>query len=249
MAESAIEWTDCTWNPVAGCTIVSPGCTNCYAMRMAGRLQRMGLPKYEATTRTSGGRQVWTGRIRLDERSLELPLSWRRPKRIFVNSMSDLFHEDVPEGFIARVWSIMAAAPWHSFQVLTKRPERMLSVLARANLEKLPNVWLGTSVETAEFKPRVNTLQRVPAAVRFLSLEPLLGPLGRLNLRGIHWVIVGGESGPRARSIDEKWVDDIREQCEAMGVPFFFKQWGGTNKKRAGRLLKGRQWDQFPSVA
>ena len=141
---------------------------------------------------------MWTGRIRLDERSLELPLNWRRPKRIFVNSMSDLFHEDVPEAFIARVWNIMATAPWHSFQVLTKRPERMLSVLASANLEKLPNVWLGTSVETAEFEPRIATLQRVPAAVRFLSLEPLLGPLGRLDLRGIHWVIVGGEFWPQS---------------------------------------------------
>ncbi len=248
MAESSIEWTDCTWNPVAGCTIVSPGCTNCYAMRMAARLERIGLPKYVGTTRRSGNRFVWTGHVRTDERALELPLTWRRPKRIFVNSMSDLFHEDVPEDFISRVWGVMAAATWHSFQVLTKRPDRMLSVLADGNFTTLPNVWLGTSIESAEYKSRLSLLRQVPASVRFLSLEPLLGPLGRLNLHGIHWVIVGGESGPAARPIDETWVDDIKEQCSATGVPFFFKQWGGVNKKKAGRILRGRHWDEFPSV-
>jgi len=249
MAETPIEWTDCTWNPVAGCSIVSPGCTNCYAMRMAARLERMGMEKYEGTTRISGSRQVWTGRIRLDERSLELPLAWHKPRRIFVNSMSDLFHEDVPETFIARVWSVMAAAHRHTFQILTKRPERMLSVLTSAKLARLSNVWLGTSVEHADFKVRIAVLRRVPAVVRFLSLEPLLGPLDGLDLRGIHWVIVGGESGPRARPMRTEWVEDIRCQCEARGVPFFFKQWGGTNKKRTGRLLDGRQWNHFPVAA
>lgn len=248
MGDTSIEWTDCTWNPVAGCSIVSPGCTNCYAMKMAGRLERIGLPKYEGTTRASGARQVWTGRIRLDERSLELPLSWKRPRRIFVNSMSDLFHEGVPDAFIARVWSAMAAAHWHSFQVLTKRPERMMSVLAGGGLPRLSNVWLGTSVENSDFKSRISVLRRIPATIRFLSLEPLLGPLGRLNLKGVHWVIVGGESGSRARPMAEDWVEEIMDQCRAAGVAFFFKQWGGTNKKRTGRLLKGRHWDQYPDV-
>jgi protein gp37 len=245
MAETAIEWTDCTWNPVAGCTMVSTGCTNCYAMRMAARLERIGLEKYQGTTRRSADRPVWTGLVRLDERSLGLPLTWHHPKRIFVNSMSDLFHENVPEEFIERVWSVMAKADWHCFQVLTKRPERMLS-MTTARLKRLPNVWLGTSVESADVKERISTLRRVSSVVRFLSLEPLLGPLGRLNLSGIHWVIVGGESGPAARPISEEWIEDIRAQCEAAGVPFFFKQWGGPNKKRAGRLLNGRLWDQFP---
>ena len=249
MAETSIEWTDCTWNPVAGCTIVSPGCTNCYAMRMAGRLQLMGLSKYEGTTRRSGSRQVWTGRIRLDERALQIPLGWKRPKRVFVNSMSDLFHEDVPHEFIARVWSVMAATPWHSFQILTKRPERMLSVLAKSRLPQLTNVWLGTSVESSDFKSRIAMLRRVPAVVRFLSLEPLLGPLGRLDLRDVHWVIVGGESGPHARPLRADWVEDIKDQCKGAGVPFFFKQWGGPNKKKTGRLLNGRVWDEFPRVA
>jgi protein gp37 len=249
MAETTIEWTDCTWNPVAGCSIVSPGCTNCYAMRMAARLELMGMEKYQGTTRRSGRRQVWTGRIRLDERSLELPMGWRRPRRIFVNSMSDLFHENVPAGFIARVWAVMTAAHWHTFQILTKRPERMVSALGSGKLARLPNVWLGTSVEHRDFKPRIAILRRVPAAVRFLSLEPLLGPLDRLDLRGIHWVIVGDESGPRARPIRTEWVEDIRRQCEECGVPLFFKQWGGTNKKKAGRLLNGRQWNRFPLAA
>lgn len=249
MAETSIEWTDCTWNPVAGCTIVSPGCTHCYAMRMAARLERMGLPKYEGTTRRSGGRQVWTGRIRLDEAALELPFRWKHPKRVFVNSMSDLFHESVPDEFIGRVWSVMAATPRHSFQVLTKRPERMLSVFAKSRLPQLSNVWLGTSVENEDFKPRIAILRKVPATIRFLSLEPLLGPLGRLSLCNVHWVIVGGESGPKARPLRHEWVEKIRDQCEEAGVPFFFKQWGGTNKKKMGRLLNGRVWDQFPQLA
>jgi protein gp37 len=248
MAESSIEWTDCTWNPVAGCTIVSPGCTNCYAMRLAARLERMGVEKYVGTTRRSGDRTIWTGRVRLDEGALAIPLSWRRPKRIFVNSMSDLFHEDIPLSFVEQVWSVMERANWHSFQVLTKRPERMQSMFSNGRLRKLPNVWLGTSVENSDFKHRIAVLRGVPAAVRFLSIEPLLGPIGKLNLRGIHWVIVGGESGPSARPIEAGWVDDIRSQCENAGVPFFFKQWGGTNKKKTGRQLDGRTWDQFPAV-
>lgn len=248
MAESTIEWTDCTWNPVAGCTMVSPGCTNCYAMRLASRLERMGVEKYNDTTRRSGNRSIWSGHIQLDERALSVPLAWNRPRRIFVNSMSDLFHEDVPIGFISRVWSVMEAAHWHSFQVLTKRPERMFDVLGSGNFRRLRNVWLGTSVENADYLQRITTLRRVPATIRFLSLEPLLGPLGKIKLDGVHWVIVGGESGPGARSVQQDWIDEIRSQCEKASVPFFFKQWGGTNKKQTGRLLNGRTWDEFPTI-
>lgn len=243
---SDIEWTDATWNPIAGCTMISPGCTNCYAMRMAARLQAMGHPAYRGVTRKSGGRPVWTGRINVYDKALAVPLTWRTPKKVFVNSMSDLFQDGVPAELVANVWKVMAAAHWHIFQILTKRPDNMLSVVREAKLPTLPNVWLGTSIETAKFKYRVASLRRVPAAVRFVSFEPLVGPVGKIDLSDIHWAIIGGESGPKARVMDQDWVEELRVQCENQRVAFFFKQWGGTNKKSAGRLYRGRTWDDFP---
>lgn len=245
MAETSIEWTDVTWNPVAGCTIVSPGCTNCYAMRMAARLDAMGMEKYAGLTRRSGGRAVWTGKVNLDEGALQAPLSWRRPRMVFVNSMSDLFHPKVPAAFIGRVWETMEKAEDHTFQILTKRPERMAQICTE--LPVLANVWLGTSVESKEQLDRLDDLRRVPAVVRFVSFEPLIGALGKVELKGISWAIVGGESGPRARPMQEEWVDEIRTSCRRSETAFFFKQWGGTNKKKAGRLYEGRTWDEFPS--
>ena len=249
MAGTTIEWTDATWNPVAGCTIITPGCTNCYAMRMAARLEAMGTKKYTGLTRKSGGRYVWTGQVSLDEQALQVPTTWRKPRMVFVNSMSDLFHEAVPTEFIARVWGAMAAANWHTYQVLTKRPERMREVVCTMNLPKLDNVWLGTSVENNEVLRRVDDLRQVPAALRFLSFEPLLGPVTGVSLEGIHWAIVGGESGPRSRPMSEAWVDEIRVECAKAGTAFFFKQWGGKNKKAAGRTYRGRTWDALPARA
>ena len=245
---SDIEWTEATWNPVAGCTIVSPGCTNCYAMRMAARLQAMGMAKYAGTTQKSGKRHVWTGRINIDERALSAPLTWRKPLRIFVNSMSDLFQERVAESFVRRVWAVMQQAPWHSFQILTKRPDRMLAMLERSSFVMLPNVWLGTSVESEDYIERIELLRRVPAAIRFISFEPLLGPILDPDLTGIHWAIVGGESGPRARPMESWWVEELRDSCKRQRVAFFFKQWGGKRKKKTGRLLGGRLWDEYPSI-
>lgn len=245
---SDIEWTEATWNPIAGCTMVSPGCTNCYAQRMAGRLQAMGMAKYAGTTRRSGGRHVWTGRVNVDERAFDAPLRWRKPLRIFVNSMSDLFQDGVPEDTIAALWRTMHDAHWHTFQVLTKRPERMRSVLSQSRFPRLPNVWLGTSVESAEYKDRITALRSVPAYVRFISFEPLLGPVTPVNLKGIQWAIVGGESGPRARPMEREWVDALKRICQEQNVAFFFKQWGGIQKKKAGRLLDGRTWDEYPAA-
>lgn len=245
---SSIEWTDSTWNPVAGCTAVSAGCLNCYAARMALRLSHMPNgtgEKYRDTARKArNGRPVFTGHIRLDYDALDVPRRWRLPRIIFVNSMSDLFHEDVPLSFVHEVFSVMRDCPQHTFQVLTKRPER-----ARELSPELPwptNVWMGTSVEDMRVVDRVRQLQRVPAVVRFLSCEPLIGPLPRLPLKGIDWVIVGGESGPGARPMKQDWVVQIRTQCERKGVAFFFKQWGGVNKKASGRELDGRTWDDMP---
>ncbi|MCK5273637.1 MAG: DUF5131 family protein [Alphaproteobacteria bacterium] len=248
MAASDIEWTEATWNPVAGCTVVSPGCTNCYAMRMAARLQAMGHEKYAGTTRRSGGRAVWTGRINFDEYALTAPLEWTRPQRIFVNSMSDLFQDGLAVEHIQRVWDVMRRATWHQFQVLTKRPDRMRDVLRGANFPTLQNVWLGTSVENADHLDRINELRQTPAAVRFISFEPLLGPVGRTDLTGIQWAIVGGESGPAARPIEQDWVEEIQHVCREQQVAFFFKQWGGKNKKRSGRMLGGRTWDEYPAA-
>jgi protein gp37 len=244
--QSDIEWTDATWNPVSGCLMISPGCTNCYAMRMASRLQAMEHPSYKGVTRKSGNKQVWTGRIHLNDAALEVPLRWRQPRRVFVNSMSDLFQDGIPDDFIAKVWSVMERAHWHSFQVLTKRPDNMRDVLKAAKLPVLPNVWLGTSVESAAYSDRIKILRSTPAAVRFVSFEPLIGAVGRPSLKGIHWAIVGGESGPSARPMDAEWVTTIQDNCEKSGTAFFFKQWGGVNKKKAGRELNGRTWDEYP---
>ena len=246
MAETSIEWTDATWNPVAGCAILSPGCTNCYAMRMAARLEAMGQAKYRGLTRRSGNRAVWTGKIRLDEACLDIPLGWKKPRRVFVNSMSDLFHPSVPVGFIKRVWSAMAQTPRHTYQVLTKRPDRMAEVLSGEGFPLLPQVWLGTSVEDERVLNRLDELRAVPAAIRFVSFEPLIGSVGSANLKRIDWVIVGGESGPRARYMDPLWVEQIEALCRSNGAAFFFKQWGGKNKKATGREFRGRTFDEMP---
>lgn len=249
MAEgSRIEWTEATWNPIAGCTIVSPGCKNCYAMRMAARLQLMNQQKYRGTTRKSGERYVWTGKVNLDEAALDTPLKWRKPRKIFVNSMSDLFQENVPISFIEKVWDVMGKAHWHTFQILTKRPDRMSDILRHDTFRVLPNVWLGTSVESEEYVGRLDYLRETPGALRFVSFEPLIGPISKANLEGVHWAIVGGESGPRARPIEKVWVREIRRLCRNQGVAFFFKQWGGLNKKRTGRRLDGRLYDEYPAT-
>lgn len=232
--KSSIEWTESTWNPVTGCTKISQGCKNCYAERMSRRLQAMGTTKY------ANGFS-----LALHQDVLEIPLAWKKPQVIFVNSMSDLFHRDVPVEFIESVFDVMRRADWHQFQILTKRAHR-LSRVAR-ELDWPDNVWMGVSVENQDCSFRIDYLRQVDARVRFLSLEPLVGPLKNLDLNGIHWVIVGGESGPEARAMDESWVLDIRNQCHDADVPFFFKQWGGVNKKKAGRLLDGRTWDEIPT--
>lgn len=244
MADSSIEWTDWTWNPVAGCTVITAGCTNCYAMRMSARLAAMGSKKYLGLTRKSGRRHVWTGRIRCDDKALDAPRMWRKPRRIFVNSMSDLFHEDVPTPFIRKVWHVMQDTPRHTYQILTKRPERLAKV-AR-DLPVLPNVWIGTSVEDHRVLDRIDALRQVPAVIRFISFEPLIGSVAGADLTGIHWVIVGGESGPRARPMRPEWVNEIEAICRNRAIAFFFKQWGGTNKKRTGRLFRGDTVDEMP---
>lgn len=245
MADTSIEWTDATWNPVAGCTILTAGCTNCYAMRMAARLEAMGVDKYQGLTRKSGGRAKWTGKITLDRKSLGVPLKWSKPRRVFVNSMSDLFHSDVPADFIADVWNVMASTPQHTYQILTKRPDRMIDIIP--DLQRLPNVWLGTSVEDSRVLHRIDEMRQVPAVVRFISFEPLIGSVAGAELRDIHWAIVGGESGPKARPMDTVWVDEIERMCRAAGTAFFFKQWGGKNKKATGRMLNGRTYDEMPA--
>jgi len=247
MAATEIEWTEATWNPVVGCTMVSPGCTNCYAMRMASRLEAMGQVKYHGTTRRSGGRAVWSGQLNVDERTLQSPLTWSRPQRIFVNSMSDLFHENVSLDFIRKIWHVMEQAHWHTFQILTKRPFRMRDVVVHQKLTGLPNVWLGTSVESADYVWRIDLLRETPASIRFISFEPLIGPVSRVDLTGIDWAIVGGESGPAARPIRSEWVRELKTACGEQRVAFFFKQWGGTRKKKTGRVLDGQTWDQYPS--
>lgn len=245
---SSIEWTNATWNPVAGCSIATAGCTNCYAMRMAYRLSAMGMPKYKGLTRKSGKRTVWTGKVRLDEKALTEPLRWRKPRLVFVNSMSDLFHPGVPDAFIARVWAVMAATPQHTYQVLSKRPERMQALLSDTKrFPVLSNVWLGTSVEDRAVLARIVHLRATPAAVRFISFEPLIGSVRGVDLTDIDWAIVGGESGPGARPMLEKWVLQIQRACRAAGTAFFFKQWGGMNKKAAGRLLRGKIYDEMPT--
>ena len=246
MAETSIEWTDATWNPIAGCTVLSPGCTNCYAMRMAARLDAMGVKKYRGLTRKSGRRAVWTGKLRLDRQSLNAPRRWHKPRRIFVNSMSDLFHGAVPLDFVREVWSVMQATPQHTYQLLTKRPDRMLEFTT--SLPVLANVWLGTSVENSDYLHRVEYLRKANAVVRFISFEPLLGSVAAVDLRGIHWAIVGGESGPRSRPMLEEWVDEIEAACRGAGTAFFFKQWGGVRKKETGRKYRDKTFDEMPIV-
>lgn len=237
MANSShIEWTDATWNPVTGCSKISPGCKFCYAERLAHRLQAMGQKNY---------RNGFD--LTLEPHMLEHPLRWRQPRRVFVNSMSDLFHADVPTMYIKRVFDVMRRASWHQFQVLTKRSERLLAL--DPFLKWQPQVWMGVSVENEEYLFRIDHLRRTGAKIKFLSIEPLLGPLRKLNLRGIDWVIVGGESGPGARPVDPEWVREIRDCCLGARVPFFFKQWGGVFKARTGRLLDGRKWDEMPIQA
>jgi protein gp37 len=231
--KSTIEWTESTWNPVTGCSKISPGCKHCYAERMAGRLKAMGMPSYR-----------YGFQVTLQPHVLDAPLRWKTPQVIFVNSMSDLFHDKVPDDYILSVFEVMNRADWHQYQILTKRPERLVALDA-----KLPwrsHIWMGVSVESAPYKARIDLLRKSKAHIRFLSLEPLIGPLGKLNLKGIHWAIVGGESGPGARPMQEEWVLEIRDQCRRAKVPFFFKQWGGVNKKKTGRVLNGRTWDEMP---
>jgi len=230
---SKIEWTQSTWNPVTGCTKISAGCQNCYAERMARRLQAIGSANY-----ANGFR------LTLHPHVLELPLSWRKPRTVFVNSMSDLFHKNVPLNFISQVFDIIKRAPHHYFQILTKRSERLLDLSTRLPWPK--NLYMGVTVENNDCRFRIDHLRHTPAAVKFLSLEPLLGPLPDLDVTGIDWVIVGGESGPGARPMSPDWVTDIRDQCLHANIPFFFKQWGGTNKKKSGRTLDGKTWSQTP---
>ncbi len=236
MAKSSIEWTDATWNPVTGCSKISPGCKHCYAERMAKRLKAMGQRNY------ANGFD-----LTLQPHMLELPLKWRRPSQVFVNSMSDLFHKDVPVAYIKKVFEVMRRADWHYYQVLTKRSERLRELAPQ--LPWAPQIWMGVSVENEDYLYRVDDLRSTGAQIKFLSLEPLLGPLRGLNLRGVDWVIVGGESGPGARPIQPDWVRDIRCRCIRWNVPFFFKQWGGPVKSRTGRLLDGRTWDEMPAGA
>lgn len=256
MSETAIEWTDSTWNPVAGCSVMSAGCTNCYAMQMARRLEAMGVEKYEGLTRKSGARTVWNGNVREDHNSLDIPLRWKKPRKVFVNSMSDLFHPSVSSGFIVAVWSVMERTPHHSYQILTKRPDRMAGLSASGMLPKLSNVWLGTSVEDDNVVYRIEELRKVPSAIRFISFEPLIGPVGSVDLSGIDWAIVGGESGPRARPLRENWIDEIHDACRSYGTAFFFKQWGAwgkdnkrRSKKQNGRTYRGQTWDEMPIIS
>ncbi|WP_084458061.1 DUF5131 family protein [Desulfocurvus vexinensis] len=234
MAISKIEWTDATWNPLTGCTKISPGCMNCYAERMAKRLQAMGSKQYKNGFN-----------LTIHEDALSLPFKWKKPKTVFVNSMSDLFHESVPFQFIEKVFGVMHLAKHHTFQLLTKRSSRLAEV--STNLRWTKNIWMGVSIENDDYVYRADNLRQTGAAVKFLSLEPLIGPIYNLDLSGIDWVIVGGESGPSARPMKERWVTEIRDLCINSNVSFFFKQWGGVNKKKTGRELNGRIWDEMPT--
>lgn len=239
---SAIEWTEATWNPTTGCDRVSPGCDNCYALTLAKRLKAMGSPKYQTDgdPRTSG---PGFG-VAIHRDALDVPRRWREPRTVFVNSMSDLFHARVPLDYVQQVFSVMRETPRHTYQILTKRAARLAKVADQ--IDWPPNVWMGVSVEDGNQIHRVDQLRSVPAAVRFVSAEPLLGPLVDLDLTGIDWLIAGGESGPRHRWMDPAWVTDLRDQCQRAGTAFFFKQWGGRTPKEGGRLLDGRTWDEMP---
>jgi protein gp37 len=233
MSTSKIEWTESTWNPVTGCTKISTGCKNCYAERMAFRLNKMGAENYRNGFK-----------VTLHEHMMDRPLSWKKPRMIFVNSMSDLFHEDVPDDFILRVFGVMRKARWHTFQILTKRSERLLDINSKIHWPK--NVWMGVSIENSDCTFRAEDLKKTGSCVKFLSMEPLLGSVREIVLEGIDWVIVGGESGPGARIMKEEWALEIKRKCHVNGIPFFFKQWGGVNKKKAGRTLQGQLWDEMP---
>lgn len=233
--KSSIEWTESTWNPVTGCNKISPGCKFCYAERMAKRLKAMGSDNYKNGFR-----------LTTHENSLHLPLMWKKPQTIFVNSMSDLFHKDIPIGFLLRTFEVMNKASWHRFQILTKRSDVLLKLNPIINWTE--NIWMGVSIENQDHTYRVDHLRKTNAHLKFLSIEPLVGEIKNLDLTNIHWVIVGGESGPGARKMDESWVLRIKDICKKFDVPFFFKQWGGVNKKKNGRLLQGRIWDQMPMV-
>lgn len=255
MAETQIEWTDASWNPVTGCSIVTTGCTHCYAMEMAKRLEAMGVSKYDGLTRQSGKRAVWNGVVREHRDALAIPYAWKKPRKIFVNSMSDLFHERVSDAFILAVWKVMRETPRHNYQILTKRPERMAEIVSTKINDVLPNVWLGTSIENAAVAERVDHLRAAPAAIRFISFEPLIGPVGEIDLASVHWAIVGGESGKAARPIREEWIDEIHQQCLWHRTAFFFKQWGTwgkDNKRRSkkanGREYRGQTWDEMPAT-
>ena len=231
---SDIEWTEATWNPLTGCSKISPGCKNCYAEKLSYRLQKMGQYNYRNGFN-----------LTFHDHALEIPLKWKKPKIIFVNSMSDLFHKKVPVSFIKKVFEVMNNSPQHHFQVLTKRAERLEEIASQ--LKWTQNIWMGVSVENKDYKFRINHLLKTSAHIKFLSLEPLLGQLSNIKLKGIDWVIVGGESGPKARMMNREWVEQIQDQCVKKKVPFFFKQWGGVRKHKTGRTLKGRVWNEMPT--
>jgi len=238
MANSKIEWTEMTWNPTTGCSKVSPGCKFCYAEVMSNRLKAMGVPKYQ------NGKNGFAPAIHPD--TLNVPYTWKQPRLVFVNSMSDLFHEDIPLGFIQKVFKVMRENPQHTFQLLTKRAENLLNL--NYELEWMPNIWMGVSVENDNHIHRVEYLQKTSAFIKFISCEPLIGPIRNLNLFDIDWVIAGGESGRTPRPVHPDWVRAIRDTCTDQNVSFFFKQWGGTNKKKSGRLLDGKIYNQFPII-
>ncbi len=253
MAETEIEWTDATWNPVIGCKIISSGCKNCYAMRMAKRLEYMGIEKYQGLTMKKNNRIVWRGFAREDRLSLNIPYKWKKPRTIFVNSMSDLFHDNVSIEFINDVWQVMRDNSHHKFQILTKRPERMKQVLENFDNPILKNVWLGVSVENSETISRIDILKNIPSHIKFVSFEPLIDSVGEVNLAGINWAIVGGESGTGARPIKKEWIDEIYQACLVANTAFFFKQWGAwgednqrRSKKANGREYEGKTWDNMP---
>ena len=235
MARTTIEWTECSWNPITGCTKISAGCEHCYAERMAKRLKAMGQSRY------SNGFD-----LTLHNDILDLPLRWRKPRSIFVNSMSDLFHKNVPDSFVDKVLSTIREAEWHRFQLLTKRAERL--ALIDNYIEWPSNSMIGVTVENRDTRDRIDLLRATAAPIKFISFEPLISPVGKLDLRGIDWVIVGGESGPGARPMDVSWVLEIKRQAERLDIPFFFKQWGGTIKKRRGRMLEGQEWNEVPTM-
>lgn len=235
MNKTKIQWTEMTWNPITGCTKISDGCLNCYAARMAKRLKAMGNPRY-----------LNEFEVTVHKDLLEVPLDIKQPKMIFVNSMSDLFHKDVPDAIIVKVFETMNKAHWHTFQVLTKRPERVLAMDQAGLLKWSPNIWMGTTVENDKYIDRIDKLRETKANIKFLSCEPLLGSLKDISLEKIDWVIVGGESGPKSREMKKEWVLELKDLCEKDGVAFFFKQWGGVNKKKNGRLLDGKTYDGYP---